>query len=67
MIHVPSNKEWTGENAGGVISVSNGHKNARYENVSCVKPYIMSDVQIIVIRLGLEPKTHTLKVYCSTS
>jgi len=27
----------------------------------------MSDVQIIVIRLGLEPKTHTLKVYCSTS
>lgn len=42
-------------------------KNARYENVPCVKPYIMSDVQIIVIRLGLEPKTHTLKVYCSTS
>ena len=42
-------------------------KNARYENVLCVKPYIMSDVQIIVIRLGLEPKTHTLKVYCSTS
>ena len=38
MVHVPSNKEWTGENAGGGNQrIERTQKNARYENVSCVK------------------------------